>query len=155
MWIAVELEFKHYEAEELEEGMLFMNHLYPGNDDRENIEIYTLTKDMMHDLITPEIIFLENGYPVLPYLHDLDGLVVANPDQLGWFDPGDEFDSMIPFTPTEMNFILREFDGLLEVFVDEDLYEEGIVRPILEDGYVITKFLDDDQSDYELDQLPF
>ena len=29
MFVAVELHFRHYDAEELKAGMLFMNHLYP------------------------------------------------------------------------------------------------------------------------------
>jgi len=62
------------------------------------------------------------------------------------FDPGDISDNLIDFGVKEMNFIMQEFDGLLEVFVDEDKYEEGVTLPILDDGQVIMKFLDDNEQ---------
>jgi hypothetical protein len=46
-----------------------------------------------------------------------------------------------------MNFIMREFDGLLEVFVDEDEYEQGVIYPVLDEGKVILKFLDDNEEE--------
>lgn len=147
MFVAVELHFRHYDAEELRAGMLFMNHLYPGNEGREHIEIFELTKESMHEQITPEIMYMENGFPVYPYLLDLEGKVVSTPEEIGLFDPGDVSDSLIEFGVKEMNFIMQEFDGLLEVFVDEDEYEQGLTVPILDDGKVIIKFLDDNEEE--------
>jgi len=146
MFVAVELHFRHYDPEELRAGMLFMNHLYPGNEGREHIEIFELTQESIHEQVTPELMFMENGFPVYPYLLDLEGAVVATPEEIGLFDPGDISDNLIDFGVKEMNFIMQEFDGLLEVFVDEDKYEEGVTLPILDDGQVIMKFLDDNEQ---------
>jgi len=146
MFVAVELHFRHYDTEELKEGMLFMNHLYLGSD-REHIEIFKLEKEAIHELITPEIMFMENGFPVYPYLLDSDGNVVATPEEIGLFDPGEVSVNLIEFGVKEMNFIMREFDGLLEVFVDEDEYEQGYIVPVLDDNQVILKFLDDNEED--------
>jgi hypothetical protein len=146
MFVAVELHFRHYDPEELRAGMLFMNHLYPGNEGREHIEIFELTQESIHEQVTPELMFMENGFPVYPYLLDLEGAVVATPEEIGLFDPGDISDNLIDFGVKEMNFIMQEFDGLLEVFVDEDKYEEGITLPVLDDGQVIMKFLDDNEQ---------
>lgn len=147
MFVAVELHFRHYDAEELKAGMLFMNHLYPGNEGREHIEIFELTKESIHEQITPEIMYMENGFPVYPYLLDLEGKVVSTPEEIGLFDPGDVSDSLIEFGVKEMNFIMQEFDGLLEVFVDEDEYEQGLTVPVLDNGQVILKFLDDNEEE--------
>ena len=147
MFVAVELHFRHYDAEELRAGMLFMNHLYPGNKGREHIEIFELTKESIHEQITPEIMYMENGFPVYPYLLDLEGKVVSTPEEIGLFDPGDVLDSLIEFGVKEMNFIMQEFDGLLEVFVDENEYEQGLTVPVLDNGQVILKFLDDNEEE--------
>ena len=147
MFVAVELHFRHYDTEELRAGMLFMNHLYPGNEGREHIEIFELTKESIHEQITPEIMYMENGFPVYPYLLDSDGKVVATPEEIGLFDPGEVSVNLIDFDVKEMNFIMREFDGLLEVFVDEDEYEQGVIEPVLDEGKVILKFLDDNEEE--------
>ena len=152
MFVAVELHFRHYDAEELKAGMLFMNHLYPGSEEREHIEVFELTKESIHEQVTPEIMYMENGFPVYPYLLDLDGKVVSTPEEIGLFDPGDVSVNLIDFGVTEMNFIMREFDGLLEVFVDEDEYEKGLTVPVLDDGKVIMKFLDDNDDELYLEE---
>ncbi len=150
MFVAVELHFRHYDAEELKAGMLFMNHLYPGSEEREHIEIFELTKESIHEQVTPEIMYMENGFPVYPYLLDSDGRVVATPEEIGMFLIINEYEdeeAYVDFGVTEMNFIMREFDGLLEVFVDEDEYEQGYIIPVLDDGQVIMKFLEDNLED--------
>ena len=74
------------------------------------------------------------------------------PEEIGLFDPGDVSVNLIDFGVTEMNFIMREFDGLLEVFVDEDEYEQGLTVPVLDDGKVIMKFLDDNDDELYLEE---
>ena len=90
---------------------------------------------------------MDKGFPVYPYLLDSDGKVVATPEEIGLFDPGDVSDNLIDFEVNEINFIMREFDGLLEVFVDEDEYEQGDIIPVLDEGKVILKFLDDNDDE--------
>jgi len=151
MFVAGELHFRHYDTKELKPGMLFMNHLYPGSE-REHIEIFELKKESIHDQVTPELMFMENGFPVKPYILNDMGFVIATPEEIGLFDPGDRSETLIGFTTKEMNFIMREFDGLLEIFIDENEYEEGMTVPILEDGQVILKFLDDNDDELYLEE---
>jgi hypothetical protein len=150
MWVAVKLVFRHYQPEELEAGMLFMNILYPGNEDREQVEIWELSEQGLYKEITPELMFMENGFPVKPYLVDEENRLVATPDELGWFDPGYRAQELIEFGVTEMNFILAEFDGLLEVFVNDDALEQGELDPVFEGDWVIMRFLTDDEDAEEL-----
>jgi hypothetical protein len=150
MWIAVELVFRHYQPQELEAGMLFMNTLYPGHEDKEQIEVWELKEENLYDQLTPEIVFMENGYPVMPYLIDDEDRAIVTPDEIGWFDPGSVSETLIKFGINEMNFIMQEFDGILEMFVDEDGLEEGEIIPIFEDDLVILRFLTDDEDAEQL-----
>jgi len=150
MWIAVELVFRHYQPQKLEAGMLFMNTLYPGHEDKEQIEVWELKEENLYDQLTPEIVFMENGYPVKPYLIDDEDRAIVTPDEIGWFDPGSVSETLIKFGINEMNFIMQEFDGILEMFVDEDALEKGEIIPIFEDDLVILRFLTDDEDAEEL-----
>jgi hypothetical protein len=147
MWIAVELALHHYDIDELEPGMWFMNHLYPGHEDRELVEVWELSEEAT--INDKEILFMESGFPVQPFLVDEEGSVIVTPDEIGWWDAGDIAEELIPFGINEVNFILREFDGLLEMFVDEDALEEGFIEPILENDLVILRFLTDDDGEQE------
>ena len=129
MWVAVELVFRHYQPQELEAGMLFMNTLYPSHEDKEQIEVWELKEEDLYEQITPEIMFMENGFPVKPWIIDDDGAVVSTPDEIGIFDPGKDLE-VTKLSITEMNFIMREFDGLLEIYVDEEVLESiGELQP--------------------------
>lgn len=148
MWIAVQLAYHHYSPNEIKNDTLFMNRMNYSTD-KEIIELWTLDDDMLSLLEYDDII--ENyGYPVLPYLIDENNKVIAEPYQLGWWDAGDIADELIPFGIKEMNFIMQEFDGLLEVFVDEELLEKNEIEPIFEEGLVIMRFLTEDE---EYDQI--
>jgi len=150
MWIACELVFRHYNPKKLEEGMLFMNELNPGNEAKEQVEVWALKAESIHDQVSYDMMVFECGFPVQPWLITDDGRIAAIPDEIGWFDPGKRSEELIPFTITEMNFIMQEFDGLLEIFVNEDELERGIVDPVYEDNFVILRFLTDDEDAEEL-----
>jgi hypothetical protein len=139
MWIAVQLAYHHHSPETIKEGMLFMNHIKP-NTEKEIIEVWEIDKKIIELLEYNDIIKLY-GYPVLPYLIDEDQNVVTIPDEIGWWDAGDVTDELINITIQELNFIMREFDGLLELLVDEDELEQGYIEPILENELVIMRFL--------------
>jgi hypothetical protein len=146
MWTAVELVFKHYEPDELEIGMLFINTLYPGNPSKEKLEVWELKEE--DEELTPELMFIKNGFPVKPYLIDEDDNIIATPDEIGWFDAGSKYLSFIPFGIKEMNFIFEEFDGLLEILIDEySLEEEEKIEAITEDNKVILRFLTDNYDE--------
>ncbi len=151
MWVACELVFRNYDPQELKEGMLFINELNPGNEEKEQVEVWTLKEENIYeDLVTYDMMVFECGFPVRAYIIDDDGIPIALPEELGWFDPGSRSKELIPFTTSEMNFIMQEFDGLLEIFVNEDELEEGIIDPVYEDDLVILRFLTDDEDAEEL-----
>ena len=49
-----------------------------------------------------------------------------------------------------LGYIIKDKDGLLEIFVNEDELEKGIVDPVYEDNLVILRFLTDDEDAEEL-----
>ena len=150
MWIALELVFHSYGPDEIEPGSLFMNLLYVGTD-KEVVEVFAIDKSTT-ELANKRLINIdEYGYPVRPFLLDEEGTVVITPDEIGWFDHPNE-PQLQEFTTKEMNIVMRDFDGLLEVFVDEDEYEKGKVEPIYEQELVILRGLSPEEE--EDDEVP-
>tara|TARA_R100000541_G_C1885264_1_gene82860 strand:+ start:658 stop:1104 length:447 start_codon:yes stop_codon:yes gene_type:complete len=145
MWIAVELVFHQYGPDEIKPGTLFMNLLYVGTD-KEVVEVFEIDKQTA-DLANKRLINIDEfGYPVQPFLLDDDGKVVSTPDEIGWFDhPREEI--LQEFTTKEMNIVMRDFDGLLEIFIDEDEYEDNFIQPIYEQELVILRGLSPDEDD--------
>ena len=129
MWIAVQLAYHHYSPEKLQVGMMFMNHTCIGTD-KELIELFILDEDQLTHIEKDDFIS-SNGYPVEPFILDEFGSVIIHPENIGWFELDAQLELMI-IGVKEFNFIMREFDGLLEMFVDEDIYEEGEIEAITE-----------------------
>jgi len=150
MWIAVQLAYHHYSPDDIKNDTLFMNRINYSTD-KEIIELWTLDDDML-SLLEYDNIIENYGYPVLPYLIDENNKIIAEPDQLGWWDAGDITDELIPFGIKEMNFIMQEFDGLLEIFVDEELLEKNEIEPIFEEGLVIMRFLTEDEEHDQIEE---
>ena len=152
MWIATELHFRHYDADELNEEMIFMNHLYPGSEEKEHLELFSLSSSGFNIAEhSTEIVYMNNGFPVYPYLIDEDGKVVATPDEIGWFDHPKHETELQDFTVKEMNIVMRDFDGLIEILVDDDELEKGRILPIYEENLVILRgLLDDEDEDIEI-----
>jgi len=145
MWIALELVYNQYGPDEIEPGTLFMNLLYVGTD-REVVEVFEIDEQTA-DLANKRLINIdEYGYPVQPFLVDEEGAVIITPEEIGWFDhPREEL--LQEFTTKEMNIVMRDFDGLLEIFVDEDQLEKGIIEPIYDQELVILRGLSPDEDD--------
>ena len=128
-----------------------MNLLYVGTD-KEVVEVFAIDKSTT-ELANKRLINIdEYGYPVRPFLLDEEGTVVITPDEIGWFDHPNE-PQLQEFTTKEMNIVMRDFDGLLEVFVDEDEYEKGKVEPIYEQELVILRGLSPEEEE-EDDEVP-
>lgn len=114
MWINAELVVKNYKPLHLEIGMFFMNVLMKGTK-KEHVEIYKLDK---YPLDQDEFIS-KNGYPVEFYIITEDDEILATPDEIGWFDAGDESDELYDITLKEINTIIQEYDGYLMVDMEE------------------------------------
>jgi hypothetical protein len=150
MFIEAELQFRHYSPEKIEPGMLFMTHINPGHPDKEHVQVWKITEDYFHDQLTDEILIEENGYPVRPFIMNDD--LIVTPGEIGTFVifHDDDTEGFVEFGVTEMNFILREFDGWLEVLIDEDTLDDRLIEPIYDEennNKVIIKFIDEEEEE--------
>lgn len=147
MFIEAELEFRHYKPTKLEPGMLFINHINPGHPDKEHVQVWQITEDYFHNEISDDILIEENGFPVKPFI--IGSKLIITPDEIGTFIIINEYEdeeAYIEFGITEMNFILREFQGWCEVLIYEDSYFNKLVEPIYdENDKVIIKFIDEEE----------
>jgi len=150
MWIAVQLAYHHYAPEELQVGMMFMNHLNMGTE-KELIELFRLDKNQLTFIDQNDLID-NHGYPVRPFIIDEDGKILITPEEIGWFDPGGTSTKLIPLDLEEFNFIMREFDGILEMFVDGEQLEKGQIEPVTSkhnesgEDWAMFRFLQDDKD---------
>ena len=141
--MVVELVFKSYYPIKLEIGMWFID---PGTDIEEK-NIFSLSELPEDD----EKFMVEHGAPVEPYLIDLDGRLVAQPEEIGWWDDGDEeSEDLYEISLEEINNVIQYYDGFLE------LYEEEIEHPDIDDiilvpykieNKVILTYLDDEEDE--------
>jgi len=78
----------------------------------------------------------KHGAPVEPYLI-YDEQVLAEPHEIGWWDDGPESDELRDLELKDVNYILEEWDGYVDVQIDDwDLEEEELINPIIYAGKV-------------------
>ena len=114
MYQTAELVVKSYKPLFLEKGMLFITKLNP-NTRKEYVELWKLEEVPQNT----EEFLITNGYPV--ELNIVVGdQIVAEHHQIGWFDAGEDTDELYDITLKELNHILAEWDGELEIEVDDE-----------------------------------
>lgn len=154
MFYPAELAYRNYMPDELESGMLFMKILHQGTI-KESIEIWTLDRVPQDK----DRFLSENGAPIELYVIDEDGELLAEPDEIAWFDLGEAFMTLTDISLKEINIILNEYDGLVEIEISDEDYEEGYVSPSYQMDKVTLRFLteydedeeeDDDLSDWNI-----
>lgn len=127
MFIPVELVLKSYMPRNLEKGMWFITKLYQ-NTDKEYIEVWALDKlpkEPIEEFITT------HGAPVEPYLI-YDEQVIAEPHEIGWWDEDPYNEELRDITLKDINLILTEYDGEIDIEVDDyELIENEKIVPIL------------------------
>ena len=142
----VELVLKSYMPKQLELGMWFITKINPGTL-KEYSEIWALTN---HPRETLEEFIVKNGAPVEAYLI-YDEQVVAEPHEIGWWDEGDHVDELRDIELADINFILSEWDGFVDVEIDEhDYHHEEEINPVMYANKVtmtIVGMYDDDEDD--------
>lgn len=132
MFISVELVLKSYMPKQLEPGMWFITKLNQGTI-KEYIEIWALDKVPFEPI---EEFVTKHGAPVEPYLI-YDEQVLAEPHEIGWWDDGPESDELRDIELKDVNYILEEWDGYVDVQIDDwDLEEEELINPIIYAGKV-------------------
>ena len=114
MYIQAELVLKTYKPLHLEPGMFFVNIINKGTR-KETTELFKLDK---YPLNSEEFI-KQNGYPVELYILAEDESILASPEEIGWWDAGEDTDELYDITLKELNTIIQDYDGVLMLDVDE------------------------------------
>ena len=115
MFILAELVLKSYKPVKLEPGMWFVQKFQTGTR-WESSEVFAIDKVPQDE----QEFINKNGYPVEPYIIGEDEEILASPNEIGWWDEGEETDEYRDITINDVNMIINEFDG--EIAIDGDLY---------------------------------
>jgi hypothetical protein len=147
MYQTVELVLKSYMPKHLEIGMWFITKINPGTR-KEYSEIWALEKlpfETLEEFVT------KHGAPVEPYLI-YDEQMIAEPHEIGWWDEGEHIDELRDIELKEVNIIINDWDGYVEVEIDEwDFAHEEEIIPVLYAGKVtmceMFTYEDEDEDD--------
>lgn len=133
-----ELALRSYMPKRLELGMLFVDVTEEGT------TLWELDKIPQDE----EAFMVENGAPMEVYIIDNDDSVIAEPHEIGWFDEGDDTDELRDITLDDINYILNEFDGWLEIEIIEDFFDEDEqVIPNMYEQKVVVRLLTDEEEE--------
>ena len=140
MWYPAEIAVKSYLPPELEVGMLFVNRISVGVIDP-FIELFEL-EELPED---PDAFMSRHGVPIELAIIDESGNLLASHDEIGWWDEGDDSDEYRDITLEDINYLLREFDGYVDIEYDED---EGVT--IIEDKVVLSLVPEENDDDWDV-----
>lgn len=157
MFTQVKLILQSYKPLKLEKGMWFLV-MHHGV-----MSVYELGYDIHNEEQMDTYVQL-NGYPVEPYIYLVgnpnipeETSLMAEPEQIGWFDDGDDVDELHDITIKELNNIL-ERNGLCELEVEEEHLDddeaEDYIRivPTLLENKVTIRYLWADEEDEWIDE---
>jgi hypothetical protein len=146
MWYPAEISLASYLPLELEVGMLFINRISVGVIEP-YIELFELEEvpGDMNEFMS------KHGAPVEIYIIDQQSNLLAYPEEVGWWDEGDSADEFRDITLNDINYLLRELDGYVDILVEDD--EEEFAPVIYDDRVVLSLVADeDDEWDEILDE---
>lgn len=131
MWMPAEISLSSYLPSELEEGMLFVNRISVGVVEP-YIELFEL-EEVPEDA---DAFMAKNGAPVTLVITTIeDDNVRATEEQIGWWDEGEDSDEYREVTLDDVNFLLRECDGYVDIEFDDDgdivLIEDKVVLSLI------------------------
>jgi len=141
MWYPAEISLSSYLPDELQEGMLFINRISVGVVEP-YIELFEL-EEVPEDA---DAFMAKHGAPVELVIIDEDGDVLASHDDIGWWDDGDDSDEYREVTLDDINYILRELDGYVDIQIED---EEDFFVVFIEDRVVLSLAPEDDLSDWD------
>jgi hypothetical protein len=139
MWYPAEISLSSYMPPELEVGMLFINRISVGVVEP-YIELFEL-EEVPEDA---DAFMAKNGAPVQLVIIDDEGGLLATHDEIGWWDDGDDSDEYRDVTIDDINYLLRELDGYVDIEVDE----YGVIH--IEDRVVITLAPEENDEDWDV-----
>lgn len=141
MWYPAEISLSSYLPDELQEGMLFVNRISVGV-----IEPYVELFELEELPEDADAFMAKHGAPVEVIIIDPEnGNVHATQDYIGWWDDGDDSDEYREVTLDDINYLLREFDGYVDIEFDDD--DEDIV--IIEDKVVLSLVPEEEWDDWD------
>lgn len=144
MWYEAELVVKSYKPLELEIGMYFLQILHK-NTVKEQAELFVLDKIPLNQ----EEFLQRHGYPVELYIIDESGNVIASPEQIGWWDEGEHSDELSDITVAQINIIFNDYDGYVDVEMEESEENEDEYLPVLYSDKVTLRYVTDDEEEEE------
>jgi hypothetical protein len=137
MWYPAEISLSSYLPSELEVGMLFVNRISVGV-----VEPYVELFELEEIPEDPDAFMAKNGAPVEILIINDQGDILASQDDIGfWDDGGDEYRDV---TLDDINYLLRELDG----YVDIEFDEYGVL--IIEDRVVLSLAPIEDDADWDI-----
>jgi hypothetical protein len=152
MYIEASLVLQSYMPLKLEKGMWF---LQSDGDGFKVVELEQVPRDM-------DEYIREHGAPMQPMLMVFgnpnvasETFLLATPEQIGWFDEGDDEDDMYDITVDEVNNILDETeDALCDVEIEDMEHPDDPIIPVLYEGKVAIRYLqeEDDEEDDDNDE---
>ncbi len=154
MYHIAKLVLKSYMPKHLDKGMLFLTRV---GKQMEVIELTEVPRD-------EDAFIQENGYPVEPYviregnpnLNEMS--ILADPEEVAWWDEGDHSDEYRDIGVDEINFLIDFQDSLVEILINDYDFENGKIIPVKYDGKVVIRTVndyeeeeDDDDADYNFE----
>jgi hypothetical protein len=159
MFIRAKLVFESYLPEELQPGMWFKQQIT----DTIYGKRYTYDRifQLFHKPQDPDAYIAENGCPVNPIIvsitanADARAEVLAYPYQIGWWDDGPDSDELRDIELKDINTILSDYEGELDIEVVDEAMEDDLAVPIIYmDKVTIRLPWDEDDYLYEQDDYP-
>ena len=130
MWVPGEIVLKSYLPSELEVGMLFTNRISVGVIEP-FIELFEL-EEIPED---PDVFMAKYGVPVKLGILINDKDIIATHEEIGWWDEGEHTDELREITLDDINYILRELDGYVDIQIED---EEDFFVVFIEDKVVLS-----------------
>ena len=151
MYIEAQMVFKSYAPLKLEKGMLF---LISQGKDFQIRQLDVIPQDEQEYLKI-------NGYPVEPYIMETgnpnlkEQVVLATPEQIGWFDEGEWSDELCDIELKHYNRILEGYDGWILIEMMETEEDEDELTPVIYNNKVTIAYADlEDEDDEDDDDSP-
>jgi len=142
MWFPAEIVLSSYLPPELEVGMLFTNRISVGVIEP-FIELFEL-EEIPED---PDVFMAKYGVPVKLGILINDKDIIATHEEIGWWDEGEHTDELRDITLDDINYLLREFDGYVDIEIDDE--EEDSIYPIIMEGKVVLSLVPDEELEEE------
>ena len=153
MYIEAQMVFKSYAPLKLEKGMLF---LISERRDFQLRQLDFIPQDEQEYLRI-------NGYPVEPYIMETgnpnlkEEVVLATPEQIGWFDEGEWSDELCDIELKHFNRILEGYDGWVLIEMEDVEDNDDELTPVIYNNKVTIAYADledeyDEDDDYEPDE---